>query len=300
MICKLMRTAALAAILGIAGCAGPHALTSPALAATAPIRVLTTISTFNSFVTAVGGSRVVVDSLVPVGVSPEDYQPTPGDIARLHDAQILIENGVGLEAWLERTIDNARNPQLRIVIESSGLPVKGNNPHLWMDPVLARVYVRKIRDVLTAADPQHRADYIAGAARYETRLRKLQANIAARIDTIPPQSRVVIVFHNAWQYYDDRFGLKTLGVIELSPGQEPNPQYLTHLMSLARANHVRAVFAEPEYSPKLVNALAESAGIATIEDLYDDSIGRDPRVHDYESMLRYDTSVIVKALGGRP
>lgn len=287
-------------MLGMAGCAGSRAGASPSLAAGGPLRVLTTISTFNSFVTGVGGSHVAVDSLVPVGVSPEDYQPTPGDIARLHAAQILVENGVGLEAWLARTIDNARNPQLRIIIESAGLPVKGNNPHLWMDPVLARAYVQKIRDVLIAADPQNRADYMAGAARYEASLRKLQADIAARIDTIPPQSRVVIVFHNAWQYYDDRFGLRTLGVIELSPGQEPNPQYLSHLVALARANHVRAVFAEPEYSPKLVNALAESAGITTIEDLYDDSIGRDPRVHDYESMLRYDTNVIVKALGGRP
>jgi zinc transport system substrate-binding protein len=109
----------------------------------------------------------------------------------------------------------------------------------------------------------------------------------------------MIVFHNAWQYYDDRFGLRTLGVIEPSPGQEPNPAYVASLVGLARRHHVRAVFAEPEYSPKLVQTLAQSAGIATVEDLYDDSIGTDPRVYDYDSMLRYDTSVIAKALGGR-
>jgi len=207
---------------------------------------------------------------------------------------------VGLEAWLERTIDNARNPQLRIVVATGGLPVKGNNPHLWMDPVLAKGYVRNIRDALIAADPSGRAAYTAGAAKYDVRLDRLRRDIAAHIATIPPPSRVVIVFHNAWQYYDDRFGLRTLGVVELSPGQEPNPQYLSHLIALARTNHVRAVFAEPEYSPKLVDTLAESAGISTIENLYDDSIGADPRVRDYESMLRYDTNVIVKALGGRP
>lgn len=294
-----MQTAGLAGILGIAGCSGPRVVASQALAVGAPLRVLTSISTFNSFVTGVGGAHVVVDSLVPVGVSPEDYQPTPDDIARLHDAQILVENGVGLEAWLARTIDNARNPQLRIIVESAGLPVKGNNPHLWMDPVLARAYVRKVRDVLIATDPANRADYMTGAARYEASLRKLQTDIAARIDTIPPQSRVVIVFHNAWQYYDDRFGLRTIGVLELSPGQEPNPQYISQLITLAKSNHVRAVFAEPEYSPKLVDALAESAGISTVENLYDDSLGSDPRVRSYEDMLRYDTATIVHALGGR-
>jgi ABC-type Zn uptake system ZnuABC Zn-binding protein ZnuA len=299
MICKLVRTSALAGVICIAGCAAPRPEPS-ATAAAGPLRVLTTISTFNSFVTAVGGARVAVTSLVPVGVSPEDYQPTPGDIARLHDAQVLVENGVGLEAWLERTIDNARNPQLRIVVATGGLPVKGNNPHLWMDPVLAKGYVRNIRDALIAADPSGRAAYTAGAAKYDVRLDRLRRDIAAHIATIPPPSRVVIVFHNAWQYYDDRFGLRTLGVVELSPGQEPNPQYLSHLIALARTNHVRAVFAEPEYSPKLVDTLAESAGISTIENLYDDSIGADPRVRDYESMLRYDTNVIVKALGGRP
>jgi ABC-type Zn uptake system ZnuABC Zn-binding protein ZnuA len=296
MICKFMRKSAcgLLALALLAACSAPS---GPASAG--PIRVLTTISTFNAFVSAVGGERVHVDSLVPVGASPEDYQPTPSDIGRVRDAQILIENGLGLEAWLGRTIENAKNPQLRVVVATDGLPNKGGNPHLWMDPVLARGYVRAIRDALSAQDPENSATYARNAAAYELRLQALEREIAARIATIPPASRTMVVFHNAWQYYDDRFGLRTVGVVELSPGQEPNPQYLAELIRLARANHVRAVFAEPEYSPKLVRALAESAGIGTIENLYDDSIGGDPRVRDYESMLRYDTGVIAKALGGR-
>jgi len=296
MICKFMRRPAwgLLALTLLTACSAPG---RPASAG--PIRVLTTISTFNAFVSAVGGARVHVESLVPVGVSPEDYQPTPADIGRLHDAQILVENGLGLEAWLGRTIENAKNPQLRVVVATAGLPQKGGNPHLWMDPELARGYVHAIRDALTAQDPANVTDFASNAAAYEVRLSALERDIAARIATIPPASRTMVVFHNAWQYYDDRFGLRTVGVVELSPGQEPNPQYLAELVRVARANHVRAVFAEPEYSPKLVRALAESAGIGTIENLYDDSIGADPRVHDYESMLRYDTDVIVKALGGR-
>ena len=106
----------------------------------------------------------------------------------------------------------------------------------------------------------------------------------------------MIVFHNAWQYYDDRFGLETVGVVELSPGQEPSPRYIANLVQLAKDKHVRAVFAEPEYSPKLVQALAQSAGITTVQNLYDDSIAASGPVHDYLSMLRYDTDTIVHAL----
>ena len=296
MICKFMQRpgCGLLALTLLTACSAPASSGSGG-----PIRVVTTISTFNSFVAAVGGTHVRVDSLVPVGASPEEYQPTPTDIGRLRDAQILIENGMGLEAWLGRTIENAKNPQLRIVVATDGLPKKGNNPHLWMDPELARGYVRAIRDALSAQDPANAATFAKNAAAYELRLGALQRAIATRIATIPPASRTMIVFHNAWQYYDDRFGLRTVGVVELSPGQEPNPQYLADLVKVARANHVRAVFAEPEYSPKLVRALAESAGIGTIDNLYDDSIGGNAQVRDYDSMLRYDTGVIVKALGGR-
>jgi ABC-type Zn uptake system ZnuABC Zn-binding protein ZnuA len=287
-------------LVGLGAIATPATSTTAAAApTTAPaLNVLTTITTFVSLAQAVGGARVRVTSLVPVGASPEDYQPTPSDIERLHAADVLFENGLGLEAWLARTIDNAKNPNLRIVILSDGLPHKGVNPHLWMDPELARAYVRKMRDALIAADPAGRALYEKNAAVEDARLVALERDIRARIATIPPASRAMIVFHNAWQYYNDRFGIRTIGVIELSPGQEPNPKYISDLVQLAKANNVKAVFAEPEYSPKLVEALAESAGIKTVQDLYDDSIGSDPRVHDYESMLRYDTETIVKALGG--
>jgi zinc/manganese transport system substrate-binding protein/manganese/iron transport system substrate-binding protein len=297
MICKFVRTvrAVVLLALGLSACA----TATPRAVPGDPLPVLTTISTFNSFVEGVGGRRVAVSSLVPVGVSPEDYQPTPADIARLHDARMLVENGLGLETWLGRTIENARNPGLRVVVASAGLPVKDHNPHLWMDPELARGYVRTIRDALTGIDATDARLFARNARAFDGRLVALEHEIARRIATIPPESRAMIVFHNAWQYYDDRFGLRTIGAVELSPGQEPSPSYVSGLVRLAKANHVRAVFAEPEYSPKLVQTLAESAGIRTVANLYDDSIGSDSRVHDYISMLRYDSGVIAQALGGR-
>jgi manganese/iron transport system substrate-binding protein len=265
-------------------------------ASTGPIPVVTTISTFNSLVEGVGGDRVRVQNLVPVGASPEDYEPTPQDAVTLSQAKILVENGAGLESWLAATLKNVPSNSLRVVVGADGLQVKNDNPHLWMDPENAKIYVAKIRDALIAVDPAHAQEYRKNASAYQTKLEALNDWIASQVKTIPPNQRYMIVFHNAWQYYNDRYGITTLGFIEANPGQDPNPEQVAHLIDLARSHHVRAIFSEPEYSKKLADQIASNAGIHLVTDLYDDSIGADTRVHDYISMLTYDTNVIVSAL----
>lgn len=260
------------------------------------INVVTTISTINSFVIGAGGDKVHVTNIVPVGASPETFQPTPQDVATVSQAQLLVENGAGLEDWLGRLLSNASSSDLRAVVCADSLPVKNDNPHLWMDPQLAKRYVMKIRDALISLDPKDANEFRSNAARYNGKLDALTTHIQAQINTIPPERRYMIVFHNAWQYYNDRFGLTTLGFVERNPGQEPNPQQIAQLVDLAKQHGVRAVFSEPEYSPKLLYAIAQGAGIHIVENLYDDSIGNDPRVSDYISMLDYDTGIIVNAL----
>jgi ABC-type Zn uptake system ZnuABC Zn-binding protein ZnuA len=283
---------AIAAVL-VAGCA--HDDTGSAHHDTL-VRVVTTFSTLNSFVKGAGGDRVQVTNLVPVGASPEEYSPTPQDIAAVSNAQLVVENGLGIDQWLQQTIDSAANPNVKVLVLSDGLPHIGHNPHLWMDPANARIYTQKIRDALAQLDPAHRQTYAANTKAYLAQLDTLQTWISSQIATIPRRRRAMIVFHNAWDYFDRRFGIDNVGVIELSPGQDPNPAYIAQLVDLARQHDVHAVFSEPEYSPKLAQTLARSAGIRIVSNLYDDSIGSDPRVHDYISMLRYDTGVIVQAL----
>jgi len=261
-----------------------------------PIAVVTTISTLNSFVQGVGGNLVRVQSLVPVGASPETYQPTPQNVAMLSNARLLVENGAGLETWLQGLLDNAGASNMKPVVGSQGLPVIGHNPHLWMDPQYAKHYVERIRDALILIDPAHRAEYRHNAAAYNRRLDALTAWIRSQVDSVPRSRRVLIVFHNAWQYYDNRFGITTLGIIEEAPGQEPNPHDFGHTIDLAKEHHVRAIFGEPEYSPKLAESLAHDAGISVVENLYDDSIGADPQVNNYISMLQYDTREIVRSM----
>lgn len=261
-----------------------------------PMRIVTTTSTLASLARGAAGAQADVRSLVPVGVSPEDYQPAPADIAALHDADVLVENGAGLEGWLDATVRNAGNPHLVEVVCSDGLPVRSGNPHLWMDPVYARSYVAKIRDALVAVDPAHAADYRASAAAYDGQLAALTDRTRAKISTIAPSRRAMVVFHDAFDYYGRRFGLRIVGAIEPTAGAEPNPAHIADLVRLARANGVSAVFAEHEYSDRLARTFAASVGGLKVAFLYDDSLGTDPGVQTYIGMIDTDTDTIVNAL----
>lgn len=261
-----------------------------------PLRIVATTTTLASIARGAAGTGPDVRSLVPVGVSPEDFQPSPDTIAALRDADVLVENGAGYEGWLQSTIANAGNPHLRVVVGATGLPVVNGNPHLWMDPSYARAYVRTIAAALVAADAPHAAAYRAAAAAYDAQLAALTDRTRSKILAIPPARRTMIVFHNAFDYYASRFGLRIVGAIEPIAGAEPNPAHMADLARLARAQHVGAVFAEHEYSDKLARALAESAGGLKVAFLYDDSLGADAGVDTYVGMIDYDTDAIVTAL----
>jgi manganese/iron transport system substrate-binding protein len=287
----LKRVLAVALLAVLTACARSSSGSTPG-----KVAVATTISTLNSFVQGAGGEYVSVKNIVPIGASPETFAPAPQDVATVADANLLVENGAGLETWLDRLLHDAGARDLHVVVATAGLPVKNSNPHLWMDPVLAQRYVLAVRDGLVAVDPAHADAYRRNAASYNARLDQLVVEIRRKIATIPPSHRYMIVFHNAWQYYNDRFGITTLGFVERNPGQEPNPAQIAELIDSAKRHGVRAVFSEPEYSPKLLSTIAQGAGIKVIENLYDDSVGTDPRVANYIDMMTYDTNVIVQAL----
>ncbi len=261
-----------------------------------PLRIVATTTTLASIARGAAGAKADVRSLVPIGTSPEDFQPSPQVIAQLRDADVLVENGAGLEGWLDATIHNAGNPHLRIVVCATGLPVRDGNPHLWMDPELARAYAAKISAALIEVDAKNAAAYRASASAYDRELAALTARTRAKIATIPPARRTMIVFHNAFDYYARRFGLRIVGAIEPTAGAEPNAAHISDLVGLARAQHVPAVFAEHEYNDKLARTLAASAGGLKVAFLYDDSLGTDAAVSTYAGMIDTDTDTIVSAL----
>jgi ABC-type Zn uptake system ZnuABC Zn-binding protein ZnuA len=197
---------------------------------------------------------------------------------------------------MEKLLRSAGGDKTPVTLSGITDPAKAQNPHFWLDPSIASEYAARIASALESADPHHAAEYRARLKQTQAKYRALDRWIASEIATIPPDKRVMICFHDAWYYFDKRYGIKDVGAIEPSPGQEPSAGAFAKLIADAKTNHVHAVFAEPQFSPKLAKQLAEGAGITTVSDLYDDTLGATPALTTYEGLLRFDVERIVEAL----
>jgi ABC-type Zn uptake system ZnuABC Zn-binding protein ZnuA len=249
------------------------------------------------FARQVGGDRVTVSALVPPGASPHTYEPTPAQLVLLSRAQVLVLNGVGLEFWADKVIAAAHNPRLIVVRAAAGLPIlagqpdePGGNPHVWLSPRDAIHQVEAIRDALIRADSAGAPLYRANAERYVAELTALDAEVRDTVATF--RSRAFIAFHPAWAYFARDYGLTQAAVIETSPGREPSPAQIAHIIRTAKAIGARAIFAEPQYPTKAAQVIADETG-ATV--LLLDSLGRAP-TYEYLPTMRYDLAQMARAL----
>jgi manganese/iron transport system substrate-binding protein len=271
-------------------------------------RVVTSTSVFADLVQHVGGDRLAaVQSVVPAGVDVEDYDPRPGDLQTIAQANLLVMNGLALDRWVPKLVESA-NPGVTTLVLSDGLPVLGvgasedediagnGNPHFWLDPNYAKVYVQKIHDQLVAIDPDGAAIYDSNTTAYLAQLDALDQWIQQQVASVRPEDRKLVTFHEAYPYFAARYGFELIGVITPSPGQEPSAGELAQLIDTVRAAHVKAVFSEAQFSPRLTQTLAQEAGVQqVISDLYNDSLG-DPPADSYIGMMHYNVERIVQAL----
>ncbi len=329
------------ASLGVAfltGCgAATPASTSPAATAPAqqgttigaPIQVATTMSVLADMVKNVGGERVQVTNIIPVGAGPEDYQPSPADARTLAQADVLIANGFGLEEWLDDLFESAGKPELRRFDAAEGLtPLESDhaeeghseeasgtavaeeghseeaghehakgNPHFWLSAANGIVYVENIRDALSDVDPAGAQTYAANAERYIAELRQLNDELKQQAATVPEASRKLVTNHDAFPYFAQEYGFTVVGNVVANPEAEPSAGDLAALLQTIKEQQVTAIFAESQFNPKLVDVLAQDAGVAVIPDLYTDTLGEPGSpAASYIEMLRYDMTTIVSAL----
>jgi ABC-type Zn uptake system ZnuABC Zn-binding protein ZnuA len=287
-----------AVILG--GCQGaPYATKAPGL-----ITVVTTTTVFADMVRNVGGDSIQVTSLVPKNGDVHTYAAKPSDIQAVADARLLVMNGLGLDDWLERTIANASAANTTLVKLAVDLPgvtdLPGDesgsqNPHLFMDVAYAELYVDRIEAALAHVDPPHAAQYHEHAAAYRARLAALDQEVRDEIGSIPQTDRRIVTFHDAFPYYARAYGLTIVGVAVAAPGQDPSAGYTVQLIDAIKAAHVKAIFSEAQFPPRLVDQLAAATGVTVVADLYDDALGDDP-VTSYEALIRWDTDQLVQAL----
>jgi ABC-type Zn uptake system ZnuABC Zn-binding protein ZnuA len=263
----------------------------------------------------VAGERLAVDPLIPLGLDPHGFEPTPQDVARVAEAQILIVNGAGFEEWLQEILDNAGGE--RLVIEASaGLamreprageevhageeePEHEGDPHFWLDPNQVIGYVANIRDGLSQADPEGAAIYAQNASDYTTKLKELDAWIAGQVEQIPPERRLLVTNHESFGYFADRYGFTIVGTViaSVSTGSAPSAQQIAALIETIKAKHVKAIFLETGANPELAEQIARETGARVISDLFTHSLSTPGGVAaTYIDMMKYNTQTIVGAL----
>lgn len=250
---------------------------------TEPLQVVTTILPITQFTRAVAGDRATVTQLLPTNVGPHDYQAKPEDVQRLARADVLVQNGLGLEAFLQDMVKNAGNARVIIIDASRGIAAlpspsapeetqdhdhghgelgQGDaghshsqvNPHVWLDPKRALVQVETIRDGLIAADPQGKALYTANAAAYLKKLRVLDAEITQQLQ--PYAGQTFVAFHNAAPYFAQSYNLKVTFLVDL-PETNPSPQEVKRVMDRVRESHLKTLLTEPQAGEGGFAALAK-------------------------------------------
>lgn len=280
--------------LALAGC------TVPAEEADDRPLVVTTFTVIADLVSEVGGERVRVESITRVGAEIHGYEPTPGDLRSAQDAALIVDNGLGLEAWFEQFLENLDVPR---VVASDGvepIAIAGTtapNPHAWMSPVAAESYVETIREALTELDPKGAAEFASNAAAYTAELRALATELTEAIDAVPESSRVLVTCEGAFSYLARDLRLAEQYIWPVNAEQQSTPQRIADTIRVVRERAVPAVFCESTVSPDPMLQVAESTGARYAGELYVDSLSEpDGPVPSYLELLRYDLALIVDGL----
>ena len=239
--------------------------------------------------------------LLPIGADPHAFEPRPQDVAALTDADLVLVNGLGLEATLQPLLGNART----IVTVSDGITALpfaeedgGLDPHVWQDPNNVIVWARNIRDAFAQADPAHADEYASNADAYIAELTALDAWIKEQVAQIPEANRKLVTDHEDFGYFTARYGFEQVGAVvpSVSTGSAPSAQELAALEDAIRSSGVKAVFVGSTVSPDLSRRVAEDTGVRLVF-LFTDSLS--PSGGDAESYLafmRHNVNAIVEAL----
>jgi manganese/iron transport system substrate-binding protein len=267
-------------------------------------KVVTTFTIIADMARNVAGEAADVVSITKAGAEIHNYQPTPGDLISAQDADLILWNGLNLEQWFEQFLSNLGDVPSAIVtdgIEPMGIgegPYAGKpNPHAWMSPTDALIYVENIRAAFAEADPANAATYAANAAAYSAQITATVAPIRAAIDAIPEQRRWLATSEGAFSYLTRDFGLKELYLWPINADQQGTPQQVRLVIDAVRENAVPAIFSESTISAKPAQQVARETDIRYGGVLYVDSLSEpNGPVPTYLDLLSVTANTIVQGL----
>lgn len=298
---KLVKYFRLLWILILATSACQSTATASSSGTSAPV-ILTSTTFLADITRQVAGDRLTVESLLPIGLDPHSYQPTPQDAARLSHVKMLIINGADYEQFLGPLLENIGGE--RIIVEASaGINSRKDaqgeaDPHLWLDPNNVITYVENIRKALTEFDPKGAEIYQANADQYMRQLAELDAWIKQQVATVPIDHRLLVTNHEALGYFATRYGFTVTGTVieSFSTDASPSAKQIAAIIDETRSTHTPAIFLDAGDNTTLAEQIADETGVRVITDLHLESLTDGPPADNYLDMMKTNVTLIVNAL----
>lgn len=276
-----------------------------AMQANAKFKVVTTFTVIQDIAQNVAGNAATVESITKPGAEIHEYEPTPKDIVKAQSADLILWNGLNLERWFERFFQNVKDKPAVVVTEGiqplsiyEGPYKDVPNPHAWMSPSNALIYIENIKNALVKYDPQNAAVYEKNAADYAQKIKQLDEPLRAKLVQIPEAQRWLVTSEGAFSYLAKDYNLKEGYLWPINAEQQGTPQQVRKVIDLVRKNNIPVVFSESTISAKPAQQVAKESGAKYGGVLYVDSLSaKNGPVPTYIDLLNVTVSTIVKGFG---
>ena len=268
----------------------------------AKFKVVTTFTIIQDMAQNIAGDAATVESITKPGAEIHDYEPTPKDIVKAQSADLVLWNGLNLERWFEKFFQNVKDKPAVVVTEGiepmsiNEGPYTGNpNPHAWMSPSNALIYIENIKNALVKYDPQNKETYEKNAALYAQKIKALDKPLREKLAQVPEAQRWLVTSEGAFSYLTRDYGFKEVYLWPINAEQQGTPQQVRKVIETVKANNIPVVFSESTISPKPAKQVAKESGAKYGGVLYVDSLSnKNGPVPTYVDLLNTTVSTIVK------
>ncbi|MBA0196406.1 metal ABC transporter substrate-binding protein [Pectobacterium brasiliense] len=277
-------------------------LASTSAQAVEKLKVITTFTIIQDIAQNIAGDAATVESITKPGAEIHDYQPTPRDIVKTQSAQLVLWNGMNLERWFTRFFENVKNVPAVVVTEGiTPLPIRegaynGNpNPHAWMSPSNALIYIENIRKGLVQADPANAETYNRNAKAYAEKIKALDAPLRERLARIPEQQRWLVTSEGAFSYLAKDYQFNEVYLWPINADEQGSPQQVRRVIDTVREKAIPVVFSESTVSDKPAKQVSKETGAKYGGVLYVDSLSTEKGpVPTYIDLLKVTVETIAK------
>lgn len=268
----------------------------------AKFKVVTTFTIIQDMAQNIAGDAATVESITKPGAEIHDYEPTPKDIVKAQSADLVLWNGLNLERWFEKFFQNVKDKPAVVVTEGiepmsiNEGPYTGNpNPHAWMSPSNALIYIENIKNALVKYDPQNKETYEKNAALYAQKIKELDKPLREKLAQVPEAQRWLVTSEGAFSYLTRDYGFKEAYLWPINAEQQGTPQQVRKVIETVKANNIPVVFSESTISPKPAKQVAKESGAKYGGVLYVDSLSnKNGPVPTYVDLLNTTVSTIVR------